>query len=149
MFVQTSEWYRTFNIPSYPGHGNSKCCIVGNWTCFSFLKIFTSHPRGFISSNYLEGSLQVFKLCESVFTESLRTCELWVSVLLGALMWHHKKSFLWGQQCKHLGQRRRERCFEDFGTARTASALIQHAKSEKVGCCSSEPLDSLIGGVLA
>ena len=29
------------------------------------------------------------------------------------------------------------------------SALIQHVKSEEVGCWTSEPLDSLIGGVLA
>ena len=29
------------------------------------------------------------------------------------------------------------------------SAPIQHAKSEKVGCWRSEPLDTLIGGVLA
>ena len=38
---------------------------------------------------------------------------------------------------------------EAFGAARTLSAPIQHAKSEEVGCGSSEPLDSLIGGVLA
>ena len=28
-------------VLGHPGHGNSECCIVGNWTCFSFLK--TSH----------------------------------------------------------------------------------------------------------
>ena len=38
---------------------------------------------------------------------------------------------------------------EAFGAARTLSAPIQHAKSEEVGCRTSEPLDSLIGGVLA
>ena len=38
---------------------------------------------------------------------------------------------------------------EAFGAARTLSAPIQHAKSEEVGCWPSEPLDSLIGGVLA
>ena len=25
---------------SHPGDGNSKCCIVGNWTWFSVLKTF-------------------------------------------------------------------------------------------------------------
>ena len=39
--------------------------------------------------------------------------------------------------------------FEAFGAARTLSAPIQHAKSEEVGCRPSEPLDSLIGDVLA
>ena len=38
---------------------------------------------------------------------------------------------------------------EAFGTVRTVPALIQHAKSEKVGCRPSEPLDCLIGCVLA
>ena len=77
-FVQTFDWYCTFNIHSDPGHGNSKCCIAGSWTCFSFLKML-----------------------------------------------------------------------EAFGTARTVSALIQYAKSEKAGCCPSKPLYSLIGCVLA
>ena len=38
---------------------------------------------------------------------------------------------------------------EAFGATRTLFAPIQHAKSEEVGCRPSEPLDSLIGGVLA
>ena len=38
---------------------------------------------------------------------------------------------------------------EAFVVTRTLSAPIQHAKSERVGCRLSEPLDSLIGGVLA
>ena len=38
---------------------------------------------------------------------------------------------------------------EAFRAARTLSAPIQHAKSEKVGCWPSEPLDNLIGCVLA
>ena len=38
---------------------------------------------------------------------------------------------------------------EAFGAARTLFAPIQHVKSEEVGCWTSEPLDSLIGGVLA
>ena len=38
---------------------------------------------------------------------------------------------------------------EAFGDARTLSDPIQHAKSEEVGCGPSEPLDSLIGDVLA
>ena len=54
-----------------------------------------------------------------------------------------------------LGRGREQICsvcsaaLEAFGAARTLSAPIQHAKSEKVGCWPSEPLDSLIGGVLA
>ena len=36
-----------------------------------------------------------------------------------------------------------------FGDARTLSAPIQHAMSEKAGCQTSEPLDSVIGGMLA
>ena len=31
----------------------SRRCMVGTWMCFSF---FTSHPRGFFSSNQLEGN---------------------------------------------------------------------------------------------
>ena len=27
-------------VRSHPAHGTSRCCIVGNWTCFSFLKTF-------------------------------------------------------------------------------------------------------------
>ena len=27
-------------VLSHPGHGNSKCCTVVNWTCFSLLKMF-------------------------------------------------------------------------------------------------------------
>ena len=38
--------------------------------------------------------------------------------------------------------------FEALRTARTVSAPIQHAKSKKVGSWLSEPLASLIGGVL-
>ena len=38
---------------------------------------------------------------------------------------------------------------EAFGTTRMLSALIQHAKSEKVDCRPSEPLDCLTGCVLA
>ena len=36
-----------------------------------------------------------------------------------------------------------------LGAAWTLSALIQEAKSGEVGCRTSEPLDSLIDGVLA
>ena len=38
---------------------------------------------------------------------------------------------------------------EAFGAVQTLSAPIQHEKSEEVGCQPSEPLVSLIGGVLA
>ena len=38
---------------------------------------------------------------------------------------------------------------EALGIAWTESPLIQHAKSERVGCWLSEPLDTLIGDVLA
>ena len=54
-----------------------------------------------------------------------------------------------------LGQVREQICLvcsaalESVGTARTTSAPIQHAKSEMVGLLLSEPLDSLIGCVLA
>ena len=51
---------------SHPGHGNSKSCFVGSWACFSSSKQFTSHPRGFFSTNHMDGSLQVFKLILSV-----------------------------------------------------------------------------------
>ena len=40
-------------------------------------------------------------------------------------------------------------CSAAFQATQTLSAPIQHAKSEEVGCRPSEPLDSLIGGVLA
>ena len=59
---------------------------------------------------------------------------------------------------KHLGRlgtSREQVCFvcsatsEVFIAALTLTATIQHAKSEEVGCRTSEPLDSLIGGVLA
>ena len=54
-----------------------------------------------------------------------------------------------------LGRGREQICsacsaaLEAFGAAWTLSAPIQHAKSEEVGCWPSEPLDSLIDGVLA
>ena len=38
---------------------------------------------------------------------------------------------------------------EAFGAVRTLSDPIQHAKSEEVGCWPLEPLNSLIGGVIA
>ena len=38
---------------------------------------------------------------------------------------------------------------EAFGAAQTLSALIQHAKSEEVGCWPSEPLYPLSGYALA
>ena len=59
---------------------------------------------------------------------------------------------------KHLGRLRRVReqicsvcsaALEVFRTAWTASAPIQHAKSESIGCWPSEPLDTLIGCMLA
>ena len=37
---------------------------------------------------------------------------------------------------------------EAFRAAWTLSIPIEHAKSEEVGCRPSEPLNSLIGGVL-
>ena len=52
-----------------------------------------------------------------------------------------------------LGRVREQICsvcsaaLEAFGATWTLSALIQHVKSEKVGCWPSEPLDSLIGCV--
>ena len=27
-------------VVSHPGHVNSKCCIIVNWTCFSFQQTF-------------------------------------------------------------------------------------------------------------
>ena len=54
-----------------------------------------------------------------------------------------------------LGRGREQICLvcsavlEAFGVARTLSAPIQHANSEKVGCQLSVPLDSLIGCMLA
>ena len=59
---------------------------------------------------------------------------------------------------KHLerfGQGQKQICsvcsaaLEAFGATRMLSAPIQQAKSEEVGCRLSEPLDTLIGGVLA
>ena len=59
---------------------------------------------------------------------------------------------------KHLGRLGRGReqiclvcsaALEAFGASGTFSAPIQHAKSEEIGCRPSEPLDSLIGCVLA
>lgn len=41
MEMERTEWRkkRQVNIDAFhPGHSNSKCCTVGNWTCFSFLK---------------------------------------------------------------------------------------------------------------
>ena len=31
--------FMLMKLLSHPGHGDSKCCILGNWTCFSFLKM--------------------------------------------------------------------------------------------------------------
>ena len=46
-------------VLSHPGHGNSKCCIVGNWHVSVSRRRFTSYPRGFRSSNQPEGSCRV------------------------------------------------------------------------------------------
>ena len=32
---KTELLFKLMKVLSHPGHGNSKCCIVGNWTCFS------------------------------------------------------------------------------------------------------------------
>ena len=59
------------------------------------------------------------------------------------------------KRLERLGQGRQLICLvcsagsEAFGAVPTSSDLIQHAKSEEVGCQPSEPLDTLIGGVLA
>ena len=66
-------------VLSYSGHGNSRCSITGNWTCFSFWRRLSSHPRGFFSSNWLEGSC---RLLNSVSWQS-RSGHVWT--LLNAL----------------------------------------------------------------
>ena len=41
MEMKKTEWRKKklVNIDAFhPGHGNSKCCMVGKWACFSFLK---------------------------------------------------------------------------------------------------------------
>ena len=59
------------------------------------------------------------------------------------------------KRLERLGRGREQICsvcsavLEAFGAARMPSAPNQHAKSEEVCCQMSEPLDSLIGGVLA
>ena len=35
-----TDKYMLMKLLSHPGHGKSSCCIVGNWTCFSFSKMF-------------------------------------------------------------------------------------------------------------
>ena len=97
-------------------------------------------------------------ICKSskVFTVQLNSCPA-----ASSPFWPHFDHFSHLLSLKHrgptIGHRwiREQMCSvcsavsEAFGTVRTASAPIQHAKSEKVGCWPSEPLDTLIGCVLA
>ena len=59
------------------------------------------------------------------------------------------------KRLESLGRGREQICLvcsaalEAFGAAQTLSAPTEHAKSEEEGCQTSEPLGSLIGGVLA
>ena len=59
------------------------------------------------------------------------------------------------KRLERLGRGREQICLEcsatleAFGAVRKLSVQTQHAKSEEEGCRTSEPLDSLIGGVLA
>ena len=57
-------------VLSYPGHGNCKCCAVGNWTGFSFLKAFHLSSKRFPQFWRTWGELQAFKLCTGVSLKS-------------------------------------------------------------------------------
>ena len=49
----------------------SNCCIVGNWTCFSFLKTFHLSSKNLLQFKLTGGELQAFNLCVGV---SLQSC---------------------------------------------------------------------------
>ena len=40
---------KLMKVLSHPGHGNSKCCIVGNWIGFRFL-------LGYVKGNCVEAT---------------------------------------------------------------------------------------------
>ena len=54
------------NVLSHTGHGSFKCCIVGKWTCFSFLKMFHLSSKRLLQFSLTGGELQAFKPCVGV-----------------------------------------------------------------------------------
>ena len=81
-------------VLSHPGHGKSKCCIVGNWTCFSLLKTFHLSSKRLFQF-WLTGGLQAFKLCVgSAYRFARATCRtlaqptfMWIASARWAQMW--------------------------------------------------------------
>ena len=61
--VRNVNCYMLVKVLSHAGHGKSKCCIVGNWACFSLLKTFQVSSNSPLQFKLTGGELQAFKLC--------------------------------------------------------------------------------------
>ena len=97
-------------VLSHPGHGNSKCCIVRELDVFQILDDISPlvqkgssvliNWRGEYTDVYVGGGGQNnLSVNEWHNTRGPNLC--------CPLTSEGGRSFLWGQQCKHLGQRRR------------------------------------------
>ena len=92
----------------------------------------------------------IARVCLHSACHSAAVCETDTVVFLKALRQEHTCPTI---GClKHLerpGRDREKICLVCSAALGALSAPIQHSKSEEVGCRPSEPLDTLIGGVLA
>ena len=56
-------------VLNHPGHGNSNCCVVGNWTWFRFLEVSPLF-KWLLQFLLTGGELQAFKLRVGVSSQS-------------------------------------------------------------------------------
>ena len=77
LFHQGLKWWPSF-----------ECCIVGSWTCFSFLKTFHLSTNRLLQFWLAGGELQAFKLCVGVSSVGVRgetSSRNWKKVQLSAI----------------------------------------------------------------
>ena len=55
---EASPWLTLIKVLSHPGHDYSKCCNVGNWTCFSFLEASSVLTKGVSLLSHVSSKLQ-------------------------------------------------------------------------------------------
>ena len=67
---------KLMKILSHPGHGNSKCCIMGNYGMFQFVEDVSPliQEASSVLTNWRRWVAGLWTLCRSILTESLRTC---------------------------------------------------------------------------
>ena len=80
----------SMKVPSHPGHGDSRCCIVGNWTCLIFLMTFHLSSKRLLPFRLTGGELAGFlnSVWECPYRVIKDMCELWVSESLRPLVGH-------------------------------------------------------------